>query len=284
MLIAQITDVHLGFEPGNPDELNRRRLDETLRALVEMRPRPDLLLISGDLADAGDDDVSYAQLKEATAGLPFPIIPALGNHDSRDAFRRHFPEVPIADGYVQYAIDEYPLRILILDTLDEGRHGGQFCEVRAAWLRARLAERPDRPTLIVLHHPPTESGLSWMTENPDAEWVQRLAAIISEARNVVALVAGHLHRPIVTSFAGATLAVCPSTAPQVALDLGSIDPETPDDRPMIVADPPGFALHLWTGRALLTHFDWAGPHDVIARFGPGIQPLVRLLASERKIP
>ena len=32
------------------------------------------------------------------------------------------------------------------------------------------------------------------------------------------------------------LAVCPSTAPQVALDLEPIDPDAPDGRPMIVAD------------------------------------------------
>ena len=62
MLIAQITDVHLGFEPGNPDELNRQRLDRTLRTLVEMVPRPDLLLATGDLADPGDDSESYARL------------------------------------------------------------------------------------------------------------------------------------------------------------------------------------------------------------------------------
>lgn len=282
MLIAQITDVHLGFEPGNPDELNRRRLDETLRALLELSPRPDLLIISGDLADAGDDDVSYLQLKQAMAALPFPVFPALGNHDGREAFRRHFPQVPFTDGYAQYAIEDYPLRIMVLDTLDEGRHGGQYCEVRAGWLRARLAEQPDRPTLIVLHHPPTESGLSWMTENPDAAWVKRLEAVVSAADNVVALLAGHLHRPVVTNFARAPLIVCPSTAPQVALDLDEMDPEAPDDRPMIVADPPGFALHLWTGRNLLTHFATAGEHEVLARFGPQLQPLVRMLTAERE--
>ena len=32
MLVAQITDIHLGFEPGNPDELNRQRLDRDARA------------------------------------------------------------------------------------------------------------------------------------------------------------------------------------------------------------------------------------------------------------
>jgi 3',5'-cyclic AMP phosphodiesterase CpdA len=47
MLIAQITDIHLGFEPDTPDEFNRLRLDRTVQALLEMDPRPDLLLAPG---------------------------------------------------------------------------------------------------------------------------------------------------------------------------------------------------------------------------------------------
>jgi Icc protein len=282
MLIAQITDIHLGFDQDDPGELNRRRLDETLRTLTEMVPQPDLLLMTGDLADTGDDNMSYARLLEAIAGLPFPVFPALGNHDSRAPFRAHFPAVPDAFGYAQYAIEDHALRILVLDTLEEGRHGGGFCDVRAAWLEDRLAEQPRRPTLIVLHHPPIESGLSWMTENPEAEWAQRLERIVSANPNIVALVAGHLHRPLVTQFAGATLAVCASTAPQVALDLGTIDPEVPDGRTMVVADPPGFALHLWNGETLVTHFGTAGDHDILARYGPQLQPLIRKLAAEKE--
>ena len=282
MLIAQITDIHLGFDQGNPDELNRRRLESALVRLIEMEPRPDLLLATGDLADTGDDNISYSRLKEAFSGLPFPVHMALGNHDSRGAFRAAFPETPsIEGGFIQYAIEDHPVRILVLDTLEQGRHSGGFCETRAAWLRDRLAEAPDRPTLMVLHHPPVESGLSWMTENPEAEWVKRLRGIVSAHRNIVAMISGHLHRPVVTGWAGTTLAVCPSTAPQVALDLDGIDPEHPDGRPMIVADPPGFALHLWTGDGLVTHFDTADGHDVIARYGPDLQPLVRLLMHEK---
>lgn len=282
MLIAQITDVHLGFEPGNPDELNRRRLDTTLRTLADLRPRPDLLLATGDLADTGDDSESYARLKQAVAGLPFPVFYALGNHDGRDAFRANFPDLVLPDGFLQYAIEQHDLRILVLDTLEEGRHGGNFCETRADWLRARLAEAPDRPTLLVLHHPPIESGHSWMTENPEALWVKRLESIVSAQSNIVAIVAGHLHRPVVTQWAGTTLAICPSTAPQVALDFQPIDPEAPDDRPMIVADPPWFAIHVWNGTTLVTHFDTAGEHEILARYGPGLQPLVRLLAAEKR--
>jgi len=281
MLIAQITDLHLGFVPGDPHEPNRRRLDETLRALVALSPRPDLLLITGDLVEHGDDDEAYVRLREAIGALPFPAFPLPGNHDGRAAFRSAFPESPTSDGFIQYAIDDGPVRILVLDTLEEGRHGGGFCPIRAAWLAARLAEQPERPTLIALHHPPAESGLSWMTEDPDSAWVKRLEDIVSAAPNVVALVAGHLHRPLVTRFAGTLLAVCPATAPQLALDLGTIDPERPDGRPMVVADPPAFALHLWTGRRLVTHFATAGEHEAIARFGPSLQPLVRALAAER---
>jgi len=281
MLLAQITDLHLGFDPGNPNEYNRRRLDQTLAALTEMIPRPDLVLATGDIADNGDDAISYRRFREATAGLPFPVWPAMGNHDSREAYLAEFPETPNAGGFIQYALEDFPVRILVLDTLETGRHGGGFCEIRAAWLRARLAEAPGRPTLLVLHHPPIATGLSWMTENPEAAWVIRLRAIVEANPNIVALVAGHIHRPLVTRWAGAALAVCPSTAPLVALDMEAMDPETPDERPMIVADRPWFALHYWNGRELVTHFDTVEDHEVLARFGPQRQPLLRMLKEER---
>ena len=281
MLVAQITDLHLGFDPGNPDELNRQRLDRTLRRLATMEPRPDLLLATGDIADNGDDEESYHRFREAIQDLPFPVYPAMGNHDSRLPFLALFPDLPTADSYIQYAIEDFPVRILVLDTLQIGRHGGGFCERRAAWLNARLDEAPERPTLIVLHHPPIATGLSWMTENPRAAWVRRLRAIVETRPNIVAMVAGHLHRPIVTQWAGTTLAVCPATAPQVALDLKPMDSERPDGRAMIVADEPWFALHYWNGEQLISHFDTAEEHEVLARFIPKRQALLRMLKKER---
>jgi Icc protein len=282
MLIAQITDIHLGFEPDDPDEPNRRRLDAVLAALTAMTPRPDLLLMTGDLADAGDDALAYRRLKEATADLPFPAYPAVGNHDGRGAFAAAFPDF-VAGGFVQYEIAG-PLRILVLDTLEEGRHGGGFCELRADWLARRLRERPSQPTLIALHHPPVDAGLSWLSENRDADWMRRLEAAVMGHDQVVGMVAGHLHRPVVTRFAGTTLAVSAATAAQLALDLGTIDPESPDGRPLVVDEPPAFALHLWTGRGLVTHFARVGDDPVLARFDARMQPLVRLLAEERRHP
>jgi 3',5'-cyclic-AMP phosphodiesterase len=280
MLMAQVTDIHLGFEPDNPSEFNRKRLDQVMRQLTAMNPVPDILLATGDLVDRGDGD-SYRRLRSAFDGCSFPVLYGLGNHDLRENFRQWFPEVPTADGFVQYEYETPTLRILMLDTLEEGRHGGAFCETRAGWLRERLAEKPDRATLIVMHHPPVEVGVDWMNTHPGEPWVTRFAGAIAGHRQIVGIVCGHVHRPITVGWRGTTVSICASTAPQVALDLNPIDAEAPDGRSMIIADPPAFALHRWNGHELVTHFDNADEHVVLARFDHKMQDLVRSLMSER---
>jgi len=280
MLIAQITDVHLGFEPGNSDEFNRQRLDLVVRALCDGPNRPDLLLVTGDLADKGDVE-SYLRLTEALDPCPFPVYPCLGNHDLRDNFADSIPHAPLVDGFLQYCIALDGLRIVVLDTLEEGRHGGGFCAVRATWLTARLAEEPDTPTIIVMHHPPMDAGIDWMSTHSDEPWVARFAGAIAGHGQIQAILCGHLHRPIVAPWKGVTVIVCPATSGQLALDLRPIDPEMPDDRTMVIADPPGYALHRWTGGGLVTHFDAVQEHAVLAKFDATMQPLVRHLFEER---
>ena len=282
MLIAQVTDIHLGFEPDNPAEFNRKRLDQVLRQLSAMKPRPDMLLATGDLVDRGDSE-SYRRLRNAFDGCPFPVFYCLGNHDVRENFVQWFPETPTADGFVQYEHETPDLRILFLDTLEEGRHGGAFCETRADWLKVRLAEKPDAKTLIIMHHPPVEVGVEWMNTHPDEPWVRRVAEAIDGHDQIVGIICGHLHRSITAGWRGKTIAICASTAPQVALDLSRIDPEQPDGRPMIIADPPAFALHRWNGQELVSHFDNADEHVVLARFDAKMQDLVRSLLGERPV-
>lgn len=280
MLIAQITDLHLGFDPDNPAEFNRKRLDQVIQTICHMDRKPDLLFATGDLVDRGDLD-SYRRLRRALAIAPCPVWLCVGNHDVRENFIDAFPNMPTADGFIQYAFDQGPLRFVVLDTLEEGRHGGAFCPTRAAWLRRTLGEAPDRPTIIVLHHPPIDTGIEWMTTHPAEPWVGELERALAGYHQIVGMICGHIHRPIVTSWAGRQLAICPSTAPQVALTLAEMDPDVPDDRPMIIADPPGYALHYWNGSALVSHFDNSDDHVVLARYDESMQPLVRGLLAER---
>lgn len=282
MLVAQITDIHLGFEPDTPGEFNRQRLDRALDALTALDPQPDLLLATGDLVDRGDVD-SYRRLREAFAALPFPVHYAMGNHDVRRNFAQAFPEAGLVNGFLQYTIETGPLRLVVLDTLQEGRHGGAFCERRAQWLRETLDAAPDRKTLIVQHHPPVEVGIAWMNTDPAEPWVHRLADCLRGRPNVIGLVCGHVHRAIVTRWEDVIVATCPSTAPQVALELQPIDPAQPDGRPLIVADPPAYALHWWNGRELITHFDTAEDHEVLASYDEGLKEMIANMMAERPV-
>ena len=283
MLIAQVTDLHLGFQPDDPAEMNRKRLDDVVAALLALTPRPDLLLATGDLTENGSI-ASYLTLKSITDRLPFPVHFALGNHDDRGNFRAVFADVPVsASGHLQYEFGHGPLRFVVLDTLEHGRHGGALTQDQADWLEATLAGDA-RPTLLVLHHPPIETGSGWMTEDIGAPWVQRLATVVGRHPQIIRMLSGHLHRAIVAGWHGTTLAVCPSSAPQVALDFRQIDAENPDGRDMVVAEAPGFALHYWTGRDLITHFGAAGDHPVLARYNARMQPSVRHILAERLGP
>jgi len=259
MLIAQITDLHIGVRPIS--DSNDTRLRKVVARLKEIGP--DVVLATGDLTEDGELSC-YHRLKELLAPLSAPLLPVIGNHDLRQVFIEALGVTPDDNGFVQYASPAGDLRILVLDTVETGRHGGAFCDLRAAWLTNRLDEQPDTPTLIALHHPPVKSGIAWMDVGADGAWSERLKAVLTTRPQVIGLIAGHVHRPFVTTFAGSPLIVAPSCAPQVVLDLEDEGGGRDRDRPRIVEEDPGFALHLWKGGQLTSHFGTAGEHRVIA--------------------
>jgi hypothetical protein len=75
--------------------------------------------------------------------------------------------------------------------------------------------------------------------------------------------------------------VCPSSAPQVALDLKPMNLDRPDKRPMIVEAPPSYGLHRWNGRALVSHFTTIDRHKILARYTQKMQAFMKHLAQER---
>ena len=283
MLIAQITDCHIGFDRDNPEEDNVLRLRAVLDRLSDGPNRPDLLLLTGDLTNGGDA-LSYARLGTLLAACPFPYRLLVGNWDERAALLAGFPDTVTEAGFVQFELGFPGLRLIALDTTEPGRHGGAFCAQRAAWLSARLDADPATPVLIAMHHPPIISGLDWLDGSGQEPWIERFRAVIAGRPQVRAIIAGHLHRTIHSSFAGVPLTVCPSSAPAVTLDLGRFDPDQPDGRAMVMAEPAAYALHRWHGGQLTSHFEAVAieaPWAVLARFDTMMQKTVRTNAKER---
>ena len=282
MLIAQMTDIHIGFDPdAKPEELNRVRFRATLDRLLKSPNPIDMLVLTGDLTDRGDED-SFVKTAELLEDCPFPVHAIPGNHDSRDGLLTAFPDTPHEDGFIHYALESDTLRVLMLDSFEPGRHGGAFCTQRRDWLRAQLAAQPDQPTLIFMHHPPVVSGIDWMDPAAEEDWIAHFAAAIAGHEQIVAIHCGHLHRPITTTFHGVPLSVTPSVAPLVSLDLRPLDPATPDSRALITTEPPCYALHRWDGASLVTHYERASDWDVLAYYGPHLQPMMREMYAERE--
>ena len=281
MLIAQMTDIHIGFElDAGDEELNFRRFRATLQRLLDQPDRPDMLLLTGDLTEHGDA-ASYARLADTLAACPIPTHVIPGNHDNRDRLIEALPSHVSQDCFVHFVIEREGFRIVCLDTLEPGRHGGAFCEARAKWFASQLAAAPDIPTMVFMHHPPVVSGIDWMDPRPDEAWIARFRDCVSGNDQIVAIHCGHLHRPLVTSFAGIPLSVTPSVAPLVALDLQKIDPESPDGRALITTEPPTYALHYWDGAALVSHYETIGDWQVLESYRPQMQPMIRAALSER---
>lgn len=281
MLIAQITDIHIGFDPdAKPEELNRTRFRAVLDRLVKAPNQPDLLIMSGDLTDRGDEE-SFTKTAAMLRKRGFDLLPMVGNHDTRAELLKAFPDCPQEGGFIHYTLEREDLRIICLDTLEEGRHGGAFCEARRDWLKAKLAES-ELPCVIFMHHPPVVSGIDWMDPAPDEPWVLNFADAISGLEDrVIAIHCGHLHRPLHTSFHGIPLSVTPSVAPLVSLDLRAISGDTPDARGLITTESPTYALHRWDGENLISHYEEVSDWKYLAYYGPHLQPMIREMFAER---
>lgn len=249
MLIAQLSDLHV-MAPGR---LFRGGIDTAARLklaiddLLAQRRQPDAILLTGDLVDRGSAE-EYAALKTLLAPLAAPLLPIPGNHDARDTMRAAFAERALFDDdqFLHFAVDLGPVRIIGLDSLEPGKVEVRLCAARLAWLDARLAEAPGRPTMIALHHPPCPTGIPHM-EPINLLEPEGFAAIVRRHPQVRRIVAGHVHRPIESRFAGVPCGVAPATAPQLMLDLRKESQSNNRE------EPPGYVFHLFQNGDFIAH-------------------------------
>ena len=259
LTIAQITDLHI-TTPEHPLDRarNESRLRAVLAAIHKLKPRPAAILVTGDLSDHGAAE-EYAALQEILRATDIPLHFGMGNHDKRAAFRAAFPAAPVDEnGFVQYAVTIGGLRVVMCDTLEEGKNGGGFCPGRAAWLARTLAEAPETPTLLALHHPPIASFIPWMDEPADTPWLARLADAVRGHRQILTIACGHMHRAYHGRFAGHSVSVSPATSIQLTPDFTPIDMRVPDGREILVDEPAGFSLFAWDGGNFAVHVGVAG--------------------------
>jgi len=225
MLIAQLTDLHVcavGQSCNRVSETNMFAV-RAFRSVAAMKPAPDVVLITGDLTESGmpAEYANLTSLLRQHLDMPIYVIP--GNHDRRDNFRRDlaFLRGVTADPeFVQYAVEDYPVRLIMLDTVVFGSAHGELRDSQLAWLDLTLAAAPDKPTMIGMHHPPFGCGIAHMDKIALRE-PEAFAAIVARHSQVKRIVCGHHHRPIFAQLGQAIVSIAPSAEANGLLPTGA---------------------------------------------------------------
>ena len=258
MLIAQITDTHIKSPRGRlayKTVDTASNLERCVAHVVALEPQPDLVLMTGDLTDFGRPE-EYELLRELLRPLSMPVYVIPGNHDERGALLSAFGDEAYLDGqtsgFVHYTIENYPVRLIGLDTSIPGDAQGTLCSERLAWLDARLNEQPDRPTVLFMHHPPFKTGIDAMDRQGFID-ADRLGALVERHLQVQHIICGHVHRPIHIQWHGVTVSVGPSASHYVTLDLA------PAQWPHFYLEPPSCQLYYWMpDTGLIAHTSFVG--------------------------
>lgn len=223
MIIAQISDTHL-LDPA-VDGLDAQRRLADLRATVAhlkaLDPQPDIVVHTGDVSQNATH-AEYDLARAALDALEVPVLPIVGNRDRRRPFLEVFGEwiglTPDSD-FVQYAFCGGPVRLVAADTLLIENRVGDFCDQRRAMLEGLLSADSDRPTVLILHHPPTDvpalrNPLQFIS--PDA--ARLLRDVIQRNTQILRIFGGHTHRADTVAVGDTLLSTSPSIATELRED------------------------------------------------------------------
>jgi Icc protein len=219
LLLAQLSDLHfradardhvLGVDPA-------RALESVLAALPA---RPEILVLTGDLADDGSL-AAYRRIDALTAEVAPRRYVVPGNHDDPAALAQVFGPVPAVS--MEHLSDAWSLALV--DTFRPGRIGGR---VRAASVRRLDELLTGQPNVVVALHHPLRPPCGY----PECsfEGADLLEPVLAE-HAVRVVISGHLHRYFELGSDGMRTFGAPSTLRGLGHRVG--DPHwVPDDGPV----------------------------------------------------
>lgn len=187
--IIQLTDPHL-FE-NLQGKLLGVETEKTLMGVlahIKTHPsEPDLLLLSGDLAQSGHAQV-YARLESLFQDIAPEIRAIPGNHDDPALMQSILPQ-----SWCEPVTDIGTWRIVCLDSSIRRSNAGTLHEDQLQLIEQSCQQAPDRHVLLAVHHNPIPMGSTWldpmMIDNAD-----QLMTLVGRFANIKAITWGHVHQ------------------------------------------------------------------------------------------
>jgi Icc protein len=193
-VLYQITDTHIVAEGLYKDSVDTFATLKAVARQIEDSSSPcDAIVLTGDLADAGDES-AYRRLRGVieplaqSLGVPAVYVP--GNHDDRSQFRNI-----LMTGRSKRSLDQVVwlggLRLVALDTTVAGAGHGELSPAQLDFLDTVLATEAPEGTVVALHHPPLRSPVKTI----DVLGLRRAEALEAalRGRDVLIVMAGHAH-------------------------------------------------------------------------------------------
>jgi Icc protein len=252
-LLVQITDTHVVQRGtllyGMAD--TARHLAEAVSQINAMRPRPNLVLITGDLVEH-PGPTTYSHFRDLIAPREMPVYLMPGNHDNPAIMAEFFGDTEMFPGeapHYQYAIEGPEFRTLMLNSHFDDSELPFFGPRRLQWLEYEL-ESSDQPTLIAIHHPPMRTGIEFI-DMVGPQWYQDIGEILSRHPQVFKIICGHGHVDVSGMLGRVPVQMAGAIAHQ--LIAGRVIDVAPSFDPMPV--PP--MLHHWIdGDFISGYYPW----------------------------
>jgi 3',5'-cyclic-AMP phosphodiesterase len=255
MIIAQLSDPHITLPHEGAGTDTAVQFQRAIDHLLRLPAPPDVVIITGDCVNGGSV-AEYERFRELLRPLTMPVYVIPGNHDDRAHLHTIFGDQGSSplEGFIQYVVDTWPVRLIALDTNVPGRSEGSLGSERLQWLGERLAEAPERPTLLFMHHPPFRTGLS-VFDQIGLVHAEAFGALVARHPQVELIVAGHIHTTMARRFHGSLAMTCPATAHQFFPDLQQ------PDKLVVIQEPTRCLVHVWKSTTgLLTYTSLIGDH------------------------
>ncbi len=197
MIIAQISDTHIALDTPDADQ-RVRDFERTIADINALEPAPDVIIHTGDIVHNGRQD-EYAEAARFLAKAKVPVYVIPGNKDDRENLRAAFsPRGYLKPGsdFIQYTVEDYPVRLIAVDTLNTQSNKGDFCLVRAKHLVDLIGADAKKPIAVFAHHPPFEVLVGPHPLNFETpEMMARLREALRHCGRIAAVFSGHVHRP-----------------------------------------------------------------------------------------
>jgi 3',5'-cyclic-AMP phosphodiesterase len=225
MIIAQISDTHIALGAADADR-RAADLERTLADINALDPASDVIIHTGDVVHGGRRE-DYAAAASLLATARAPVYVAAGNRDDRENLRHSLSRWvrPLADsGFLDYAVEDFPVRLIAVDTLSSASNKGDFSPERARRLTALIEAEPQKPIAVFMHHPPFTvpvgpDPLNFVT--PEA--MASLQRVLERSGRVLAVFCGHVHRSTWGRIGNIPVMVAPCTA--TTLRKGDFPPQ-----------------------------------------------------------